>query len=1049
MRREWKFALQFVHQAGQLLVQCSPHWEYEFIDVGRTAVGLARHERPPAQADSTAMFTVLSYTDRHLAVVQQPDGAITAPPLGASVPLRQPSRSRGSLSTSPAAASSGDQDAAQHSFPSSYDIGEPSQIASTVADNRVDGDAWWVEKSKVVELIYCHPSSSVGLEGFCKRCVQFTLRDPHVTSVDGDTRLAQLQMGDKLRCTHRLGGHHRSFQLRYTLRDRSKLQESYVYAIGSIVGQRGYLLRVRCTDAEELEGYVRKVLLPAYTTPGRAQFGVDVTYHNVPPTALLSEQQEAFGELQYVDHKAAIVFVTPLYPMQALLDYSPAKTVGVGSITCLTLKLSVHERLLDDTVAAEITGVAKYKVSPIIMCVEVEEVSRMGYPKVMSTEQYSELKAARIAEVFPDAKMVGLPTNLCMGDRTGRMRTMTFAYEPLHCVVKALIASTLVGNLGVTALYIAKLSGGVFDAHLYVFQQLLAGMEYLPQNNFEMSARVSRYRARNIRLMEEDVIHAYSNDKHLSSEVPLPGQCVISGSPSSLSTATAASLHPTMFVSRDPRVVAAARERHLHFLSLGNDGRVEGGIEAVVPPEEGGIVPTRRSVSAANTNGGGLHDHGGRQRGSKADGTGTLDTEATRTSLFSASMLTTSLDSGTFMAVAPATSAFIAADKAGDSADEGMHDPSDADFSSSAHSNSRISVANISHLLESGSPSLAGDDNDSEDAMSGAMGDAHDVSACSRVEAFDSVTPAGATTAVSASAAPTAESVAGSHLPASITSEGGGDAGTGTTVHCQSGSSSSALVPSHLSSAATDAGAREPLVTPLVTSASALPTTKLSEVSGGAGGDSDAVRCSLDEAEKWGTTPVPEACEGDTTAAARLEQQQLYKQLIGSVAPAVQQALREAEGGTLYGPSLRDVYARCCEAQQCRPNSYLMLKLPVQPEFTYSIEEIDLSANYVGHNGFVAVLHLLEHLPRLRVVYFNNMALDNVDAESLCYVLATNHTVREVHLEHNPGISLPSVRHFTALLRMNRRIEVLRLAGTRLSPTLILKLEEEASHSRD
>ncbi|CBZ23645.1 conserved hypothetical protein [Leishmania mexicana MHOM/GT/2001/U1103] len=1032
MRREWEFALQFVHQAGQLIIQCSPQWEYEFIDLDRTAVGLAQREGLPTQPESSPMFAVFSYTDR-VAVVQSPPQPVTAAggSSGAGASLRRPSMSRGSLSVGPATANNGHQHTEQHSFTSSSDVGKPAETAPTVADDRVDGDTWWVEKSKAVELLYCLPAPDMDLKGFCKQCVQLVLRDPHVASIDGDTRLARLHIGNKLRCVYQLGGRHRSFQLRYTLHDRSELQESYVYAIGAIVGQRGYLLRARCTDSEELEGYVRKVLLPVYASPGRAQFGVDATYRNVALTTPLSEQQEAFGQLQYVDHKAAIVFVTPLYPMRVLPDYSPAKTVGVGSITCLTLKLSVYERLLDDIAAAEIVGVAKYKVSPIIVCVEVEEVSRMGYPKVMSTEQYSELKAARVAEVFPDAKMVGLPSNLSMGGRTGRLRAMTFTYEPLGCVVKALIASTLVGNLGVTALYIAKFSGGVFDAHLYVFQQLVHGMEYLPQNNVEKSARVSRYRARNIRLMEEDVIHAYRDDKQLGDAAPQPVECSTPGSPSSLSTA-ATTPHPTMLAARDPRIVAATRERHLHFLSLGNDGRVEGGIEAVVSPEEGGIAPTCRSMSVAHTNEGGLHARGGHRGGSEGDGVSGFITEAARSSMISASLLTASLTSEAFMTATPLVSALAATDKTASSPVGGMLDVLRADFSSSAHSSSRISVADISHLQESGSASLAGDHSDADDAMSGLMEDGQGAFAYSHEEAY-------------ASAAPSEASLAGSRTPASVTSESGDGIEARTAIYCQRGSGS-ILVASCISNDAADAGDGEVPKTQVVCSASTVATSELPDVSG----DGDAPDRSPNATTRLGTTICPSEVDNDDTAAAeQMKQRQLYEQLVGKGDPAVHQALREAEGGTLYGPSLRDVYARCCEAQQCRPNSYLMRKLPVQPEFTYSVEEIDLSANYVGHNGFVAVLHLLEHLPRLRVVYFNNMSLDNVDAESLCYALATNHTVREVHLEHNPGISLPSMRHFTALLRVNRRIEVLRLAGTRLSPTLIAKLQEEASQPRD
>lgn len=1123
MRREWRFALQFVHQAGQLLVQCAPQWEYEFIDMDCTALGLAQRELAPEQVDVAPMLTALSYTDRTAVMQAQqgqqapPGSAMSSPAAIALAMQHRTSTSRTSLNTAPGAAGSArgaagvaaaaadplgaHRRADNRSSVSSVVVGDSAGVASVAGgEDRGDSEAWWVEKLKGVELLYCHPPPGMDLEGFCKRCVQFVLNDPHVASVDGDVRLSRLRMGDKLRCPHRLGGHHRSFQFRYTVRHRAELQESYVYVIGAIAGQRGYLLRARCTDPDELEGYVRTALLPAYTTPGRAQFGVDVTYHNVAPTTLLSEQQEAFGELQYVDLKAAIVFVTPLYPMRVLPDYSPAETVGVGSITCLTLELSVYERLLDDTVAAQLIGVAKYKVSPVIMCVEVEEVSRMGYPKVMSTEQYSDLKAARIAEVFADTKMVGLPTNQFMGDRTGRSRTMTFTYEPLRCVVKALITSTLVGNLGVTALYLTRPSGGVFDAHLYVFQQLLGGMEYLPQNNFAKNARVSRYRSQNIRLVEEDVLRAYRiNNSYTGGVVTGAGTSSSAASAAAAGVLTqrastgaaaasgtgggpgpAAPLHPTMFAAKDPRVVGAARDRHLHFLALGNDGRVEGGIEALVPPEEGGFVATRRgttsraagaaAAAAAGTHAHGASRGGGAAAGGEGDSASTAAVAATaaqgaggpRSSLFSNSILTASLGGDAFMAATAASAEAMTSIGAAAAAQELS--------TSSAHSESRISAGDISRLIDSGSvtPAVGVEPpSESEDALSTATGDDRDAPGAGRESGLDVAQLDAAAVGRRSSTGHGRTTTRHHHSRGGDGDHVGDDAKAQGSAQKRGGSASAGAPPDRISTAAGGAETGDGLVTSLASSTSALSASKLH---GCTAGDSDtgtraatAAGCPDAAAGRLGSTQGPgrppaaaagaldgdEAAATSAAAAARLEQQQLYEQLVGKGDPAVQQALREVEGGTLYGPSLRDVYARCCEAQQCRPNSYLMRKLPAQPELTYAVEEIDLSANYVGHNGFVAVLHLLEHLPQLRVVYFNNMSLDNVDAESLCYVLATNHTVREVHLENNTGISLPSMRHFTALLRVNNRIEVLALSGTRLSPTLVAKLQEEASQPRE
>jgi hypothetical protein len=1073
MRREWKFVLQFVHVAGQLLVPCSPQWEYNFIDIDRTAYGLAQRAHP-SPADETPMLAVLSYTDRTAVVpaALPPSSRMKSPGTAA---LHRHSEigsvlGFGGLTTAAAAAvQAGGAAGAGETYDELVSTGSvAADPAAALAPSAGGAGDWWVEKSKQVELLYCHPPPEMTLEQFCKYSVKLILRDPRVVSVDGDSRLAHLRVGDKLRCPYLLGGQHRAFHMRYVLRDRSELQLTYVYAIGCVVGLRGYLLRAQCTSAEELEGYVQTVLLPNYTTVGRARFGVDVTYHNVPPTTLLTDQQEAFGELQYVDHKAAIVFVTPVYPMKILPDYSPAKTVGVGSITCMTLELSVHERLLDDAVAAEIIGLAKYKVNTVVLCVEVEEVSRMGYPKVMSTEQYSELKAQRVADVFADAKMVGLPTSLYMGNRTGRSRTMTFTYEPLRCVVKALVTSTLVGNFGVTAFYLTKLSGGIFDSHLYVFQQLLSGLEFLPQNNFVKNARVSRYQVQNIRLGEEDLQRAYRCVNHDS------GVC---GSHSSTaSTATRAGggersreglvcpalpPHPVSFTTRDPTVVNAARERHLQMLALGNDGRVEGGVEVVVPAGEGG-VPSRHAVHHAANGRTKSRGAGGAAavRRSTVAGESAVAGEArpASASLLSVSRSTltvVSMTSGGYVAAAAGVGdgrhgavlrgGGVYDDEGGAAAELG-----------STHSGSRISVEGISHLLSStsgGSDDTSSNENSGGDEDEGGiahMENEMEPSMMSRdAVGLPLIGDGGVAAEQGAFSTSSLHPQGSQRSPMSAGAAGG-------SGRVREGSSSSSAAASRPASARRrkHGEQRGPLETPL-----------LPPVSTTASGAEDRASTGEAEATAAAGTAEPAASEGAALVAATaaatnaaaasaaneevLRQQELYEQLIGKGDPLVQQTLMEGDGGTPYGPSLRDVYARCCEVQQCRPNSYLMQKLPAQPELTYSVEELDLSSNYVGHNGFVAVLHLLEHLPRLRVVYFNNMSLDNTDVESLCYVLAANATVQEVHLENNIGISLPATRHFTALLRVNRRIEVLALDGTRLSPALINSLKAEATRLRD
>lgn len=936
MRREWNFMLLFIHEAARLLLQCSPQWQYRFIDPDLTALGLAQRDQPDTAR--ILLLPVLSYTDRS-AVLQQPSTTAATSVAGAS----------GVLPGSEAAEAA--------------DADDLETAVNAEDGTATDEDTWWVEKMKHVDVLYCHLPPNVSLYQFCVHCVQHTLQDVHVVSVDGETNLNHLHVGQKLDCPHRLGGVHRCFHFSYTIHNRTELLEVSVYAIGTVVNQRGYLFLVSCTSVEELQGYLTTTFLPLFTDPSRLRLNEEVSYHTVPTmTAILSEQQEAFGEMQYIDSSAAIVFVTPMFPMRLRPDYSPAKTVGVGSIACMTLELNVHERLLDDLAAAEIVGMAKFKVNNVTACVDVEDVARMGYPSVMSTEQYSAMKVSRIVDLFSDAKVIGLPTTVYMGGRVGRCRTLTFTYEPFHCTVKALCASTLVGNYGVTALYLTKLSGGLFDSHLYIFQQVLSGLEFLPQNIASQNLRVSRFDAPNVQLMDDDIARAYQVGPVMS----------MTAADGDSPEANALQL-PLVETCVDPRVVATAKARHLEFYKLGNNGCVEGGRVAAVAPDDGGFVSHGAAATA---------HIGGDIQSNTGDVAPILSVRQSVSGL---------QEGGLNDRLPPRSHALFP-----------MEEPpavvADMDLSS-FHRSSVIDVSAISHL--------AANEYDSD----------------------------GSNDAAAMVAAGEMEAALGSSVNSSrVVPPAALEGGSVNSAQRPSFSAESGQNLNHLKSEEENQLNIE--VENSVPLSAAGSSQHVSSIQQG-GEKSGDIDDDVSQAPYLFSTS-----ERPSEARICLQPKDLL------AFEEVQLALHAGETGAICGPSLRDVYARCCEVQRCRPNSYLMKKLPAQPEFTYVVEEIDLSSNYVGHNGFVAVLHLMEHLPRLRAVYFNNMSLDNIDVENLCELLKPNQTVREVHLRNNTGISLPAMRYLTTLLNVNRFIWVLALDGTRLSSGLIQKLQDEAGNRR-
>ncbi|ORC86517.1 uncharacterized protein TM35_000271070 [Trypanosoma theileri] len=802
----------------------------------------------------------------------------------------------------------------------------------------------WTEIPKRVSVLYSHIPPDMTLAAYCIRSVQHVLSDSHVVSVDGSNDLTHLCVGDKLRCPHRLGGH-RSFHFRYHVSVKSKLIKDVVYAIGTIIHQRGYLCTVQCSEEEELEGYIVNNFLPQYTNPDKFAVDQDVAYEEMT-SAILREQQELFGELRYFDADAAVAFSIPMHPMRIRPDFSPTQTVGVGSIACMTLELDVHQKLIDDFAEADITGMPKYKINPVILFLDVEDVARMGYPRIMSMEQYSQLKTNRLLDIFEDAKIVGTPVTNYMGIRTGRSRTVMFTYEPFNAVVKAMTVSSIVGSFGVSAVFLTKLGGGLFDAHLYLYQQLLKGITFSEKTAAKML--FSRFNTVNVRLVEQNIPRVYSN-------APV-----------------------------DER---QTMEQHLKFLRDSSDGRVEGAVAIPVLPEEGGLEKRHHHPHHPHHR---SHDHQHSQR------------EQAETSGENAAPHI-SLESSGSQAGLLRSSDSIPERRFSDGQDDDYEElsvesdgPSSSCLDGSFHSNSVISVTSIPHLQDAAPYYSVADDVANETSNTNNTNNNNNNN----------------------NNEDEAEEDNGSPLPHN--------------------SSSAVLTPT----SGAETTADWPSTPPVNRNMPDTSAPSLSET-----GETMAVppmdrhlgpRCSVVSI----ITGRAESLAADASAVTISEQQQVERE--EEQQRLLREALKEEEPDVYFGPSLYDVYVRSCDLQHCRPNSYLLKKLPTNPRFTNSVRELDLSCNYLGRSGFVAVLNLIEHLPRLETLYFNDMSLDNVDAENLCEVLERNTTVRAIYLRNNSKITLPSTRFFTRLLRVNKRIHILALEGTRLGDTVIKKLQDDA-----
>lgn len=752
--------------------------------------------------------------------------------------------------------------------------------------------AFWEECPKSVRIMYSHVQHNMSLKAYAKRSVQHVLGDPRVATVDGQAALQRLTVAKKMRNAPNLAGMP-SFQFWYVIADKMRARTEYVYAIGTISGQRGYLVTVTCNKEAELHGYIKNHFIPHFKDSSKFAVDADVQYEEVTNT-VLKEQQELYGELHFHDRDAAVSFAIPMHPVTLKPDFSPIQSVGVGSIACMTLEIEVHQKLMDDFAEADITGMPKYKVNHVVLFIDAEDVARMGYPGIMSVEQYTSAKLKRMMDVFKDAKTVGAPISLNLGSRCGRSSTATFTYEGMGCVVKAMLVCTLVGNTGISALYFTKLGGGLFDVHLYLYQQLLKSIVFRPSR--DESDRFSRFQAVQIRLTDQDLPRCY--------------------------TTAAVNEKKTL-------------ERHLKSLHQSTDGRTEGRF-AAVEVTKGGLVRGQAALGTTTS--------------AAADGE-----DVSRSSVG-------------VVAVLPV--------------EEGKHD----DASEEDDDSSVISVSSIPHLA-----ALPVYDEPSSTAASNEAPPPpppRAVSGRAVSEQSSDVNDA------QLSPSPSQQAVPDVVVDDADTMRHDDSRATLQTV-CDDGSGPFPVAsPKHL--------ANQPART-----ASTL----------------------VDPTGAPDTPPV-----GNPPAQTQQQQQQ---QMI--------QAILKEDEDTYFGPSLHDVYIRCCELQHCRPNSYLLKKLPVNPKFTNSVEELDLTSNYLGHNGFVAVLHLLEHLPRLHSVFFNDMGLDNTDVEHLCEVLARNTSIRCIQLRNNTKITLPATKQLSKLIKANKYVTALVLDGTKIGANLIASLEKEAA----
>lgn len=132
----------------------------------------------------------------------------------------------------------------------------------------------------------------------------------------------------------------------------------------------------------------------------------------------------------------------------------------------------------------------------------------------------------------------------------------------------------------------------------------------------------------------------------------------------------------------------------------------------------------------------------------------------------------------------------------------------------------------------------------------------------------------------------------------------------------------------------------------------------------------------------------------------------------------------------------RILYLKRCTAMNIKPNTAIDKMLLEAQE---AVTTIDLSANYVGPNGLLALLDVVENNHNIEALVLGNNGATNAVVERLCVVARTHPRLRSINLDRNP-VSHLAGRMLLHTLQINNRLTSLSLEGTVLQPQMLARI---------
>eukprot|EP00759_Apiculatamorpha_spiralis_P053724 PhF_6_TR632/c0_g1_i2/m.862 len=149
-------------------------------------------------------------------------------------------------------------------------------------------------------------------------------------------------------------------------------------------------------------------------------------------------------------------------------------------------------------------------------------------------------------------------------------------------------------------------------------------------------------------------------------------------------------------------------------------------------------------------------------------------------------------------------------------------------------------------------------------------------------------------------------------------------------------------------------------------------------------------------------------------------------------------AIEKLNAKRLLNMSAIKLYHAQCKEMNLKPNSGVIRLLASS---TSSFETLDLSANYIGDQGLLALLPVLNTMRTLKHLSLRDNGLRNGSVVELLKMLRTHPGLETLDLSHNK-ITRVAGREVLTLFSINRRIQFVNVEETRLDEPLKLRIQK-------